>query len=128
MLVTHDLGVVARAADRVAVMYAGKIVETGTVEDIFYDPRHPYTWGLLRSLPAWAEEGQPLYTIPGMPPSLLYPPRGDAFACRNEYALAIDYQEAPPMFHVGGEHYAATWLLDERAPKIASPIGGGFHG
>ena len=128
VLVTHDLGVVARAADRVAVMYAGKIVETGTVEDIFYDPRHPYTWGLLRSLPAWAEEGQPLYTIPGMPPSLLHPPQGDAFACRNEYALAIDYQEAPPMFHVGGEHYAATWLLDERAPKIASPIGGGLHG
>ena len=128
VLVTHDLGVVARAADRVAVMYAGKIVETGTVEDIFYDPRHPYTWGLLRSLPAWAEEGQPLYTIPGMPPSLLHPPQGDAFACRNEYALAIDYQEAPPMFHVGGDHYAATWLLDERAPKIASPIGGGLHG
>ena len=128
VLVTHDLGVVARAADRVAVMYAGKIVETGTVEDIFYDPRHPYTWGLLRSLPAWAEEGQPLYTIPGMPPSLLHPPHGDAFACRNEYALAIDYQEAPPMFHVGGDHYAATWLLDERAPKIASPIGGGLHG
>lgn len=128
VLVTHDLGVVARAADRVAVMYAGKIVETGTVEDIFYDPRHPYTWGLLRSLPAWAKEGQPLYTIPGTPPSLLHPPKGDAFACRNEYALAIDYQEAPPMFQVSDTHFAATWLLDERAPKIASPLGGGFHG
>lgn len=128
VLVTHDLGVVARAADRVAVMYAGKIVETGTVEDIFYDPRHPYTWGLLRSLPAWAKEGQPLYTIPGTPPSLLHPPKGDAFACRNEYALAIDYQEAPPMFQVSDTHFAATWLLDERAPKIAPPLGGGLNG
>lgn len=128
VLVTHDLGVVARAADQVAVMYAGKIVETGTVEDIFYDPRHPYTWGLLRSLPAWAKEGQPLYTIPGTPPSLLHPPKGDAFACRNEYALAIDYQEAPPMFQVSDTHFAATWLLDERAPEIAPPLGGGLHG
>ncbi len=128
VLVTHDLGVVARAADRVAVMYAGKIVETGTVEDIFYDPRHPYTWGLLRSLPAWAKDGEPLYTIPGMPPSLLHPPKGDAFACRNEYALAIDYQEAPPMFRISDTHYAATWLLDERAPRITPPMGGGFHG
>lgn len=128
VLVTHDLGVVARAADRVAVMYAGRIVETGTVEDVFYDPRHPYTWGLLRALPAWAEEDQPLYTIPGTPPSLLHPPRGDAFACRNEYALAIDYQEAPPMFQVSDTHFAATWLLDERAPKIAPPLGGGLHG
>ena len=118
VLVTHDLGVVARAADRVAVMYAGKIVETGTAEDIFYDPRHPYTWGLLRSLPAWAKEGDPLYTIPGMPPTLVDPPMGDAFACRNEYALAIDYQEQPPMFQISGTHQAATWLLDERAPKI----------
>ena len=124
VLVTHDLGVVARAADRVAVMYAGRIVETGTVEDIFYDPRHPYTWGLLRALPAWAREGEDLYTIPGMPPSLLHPPRGDAFACRNEYALAIDYQEAPPMFQVSETHFAATWLLDGRAPKIAPPLGG----
>lgn len=127
VLVTHDLGVVARAADQVAVMYAGKIVETGTVEDIFYDPRHPYTWGLLRSLPAWAKEGQPLYTIPGTPPSLLHPPKGDAFACRNEHALAIDYQEAPPMFQVSDTHFAATWLLDERAPEIAPPLGGGLH-
>ena len=128
VLVTHDLGVVARAADRVAVMYAGRIVETGTVEDIFYDPRPPSTWGLLRSLPAWAKEDEPLYTIPGMPPSLLHPPKGDAFACRNEYALAIDYQEAPPMFQVSESHFAATWLLDERAPKIAPPLGGGLNG
>lgn len=128
VLVTHDLGVVARAADRVAVMYAGKIVEYGTTEDIFYDPRHPYTWGLLRSLPAWAEDGQPLYTIPGMPPTLINPPKGDAFACRNIYALAIDYQQAPPMFQISDTHYAATWLLDARAPKIDSPIGGRFHG
>jgi len=127
VLVTHDLGVVARAADRVAVMYAGKIVETGTVEDIFYDPRHPYTWGLLRALPAWAKDGEPLYTIPGMPPSLIDPPAGDAFACRNEYALAIDYQESPPMFPVSETHFAATWLLDERAPKIIPPVGGGCH-
>lgn len=125
VLVTHDLGVVARAADRVAVMYAGKIVETGTVEDIFYDPRHPYTWGLLRSLPAWAKDGEPLYTIPGMPPTLINPPKGDAFASRNESALAIDYQEQPPMFRISGTHQAATWLLDERAPKIKPPIGGG---
>ena len=128
VLVTHDLGVVARAADRVAVMYAGRIVETGTVEEIFYDPRHPYTWGLLRSLPAWAREGEPLYTIPGMPPELIDPPKGDAFACRNEYALAIDYEQAPPMFQISDTHFAATWLLDPRAPEIAPPVGGGTHG
>ena len=128
VLVSHDLGVVARAADRVAVMYAGKIVEIGTAEDIFYDPRHPYTWGLLRSLPSLAREGEPLYTIPGMPPTLIDPPRGDAFACRNEYALAIDYEETPPMFQISDTHYAATWLLDERAPKIAPPGGGGILG
>lgn len=127
ILVTHDLGVVARAADRVAVMYAGKIVETGTVDDIFYDPRHPYTWGLLRSLPAWAKDDEPLYTIPGLPPTLIHPPKGDAFACRNEYALAIDYQEAPPMFQISETHFAATWLLDERAPRITPPLGGGFR-
>ena len=124
ILVSHDLGVVARAADRVAVMYAGKIVEIGTAEEIFYDPRHPYTWGLLRSLPAYAKEKEKLYTIPGMPPTLINPPKGDAFAVRNEYALAIDYEEMPPMFRITETHYAATWLLDERAPEIKSPIGG----
>lgn len=119
ILVSHDLGVVARAADRIAVMYAGKIVEIGTCEDIFYDPRHPYTWGLLRSLPSLAKRDEELYTIPGMPPVLIYPPQGDAFACRNEYALGIDYEEMPPMFKVSDTHYAATWLLDERSPNVA---------
>lgn len=127
ILVSHDLGVVARAADRVAIMYAGRIVEIGTAEEIYYDPRHPYTWGLMRSLPALAKGGQ-LYTIPGIPPSLVHPPRGDAFACRNEYALAIDYEEAPPMFRVSDTHYAATWLLDERAPRVTPPIGGNANG
>ena len=121
MFITHDLGVVARVADRVAVMYAGKIIETGTAEDIFYDPRHPYTWGLLRSLPALSRGKETLPSIPGMPPTLIDPPQGDAFAPRNEYALAIDYEEAPPMFRVSDTHYAATWLLDERAPKITPP-------
>ncbi len=125
ILVSHDLGVVARAADRVAVMYAGKIVEIGTAEEIFYDPRHPYTWGLMRSLPAFSRGQDRLYAIPGMPPGLIDPPPGDAFACRNEYALAIDYEEAPPMFRVTDTHYAATWLLDERAPKVESPVKGG---
>lgn len=127
ILISHDLGVVARAADRVAIMYAGRIVEIGTAEEIYYDPRHPYTWGLIRSLPALAKGGE-LYTIPGMPPSLVHPPRGDAFACRNEYALAIDYEEAPPMFRVSDTHYAATWLLDERAPRVTPPIGGNANG
>ncbi len=128
VLVSHDLGVVARAADRVAVMYAGKIVEIGTVEEIFYDPRHPYTWGLLLALPSLAREGEPLYAIPGTPPSLLHPPKGDAFAPRNRYALAIDYEEAPPMFQITETHFAATWLLDERAPPVESPVKGGFYG
>lgn len=123
VFVTHDLGVVARVADRVAVMYAGKIVEIGTAEEIFYDPRHPYTWGLIRSLPAFSKGRDSLYTIPGMPPTLINPPSGDAFAYRNEKALAIDYEEEPPMFRVTDTHYAATWLLDERAPRIAAPVG-----
>ena len=127
ILVSHDLGVVARAADRVAVMYAGRIVEIGTAEEVYYDPRHPYTWGLMRSLPALARGKRALYTIPGMPPSLIDPPKGDAFAARNEYALAIDYEQAPPMFRVTDTHYAATWLLDPRAPKIESPLGGNVH-
>lgn len=122
ILVSHDLGVVARAADRVTVMYAGKIVENGTVEEIFYDPRHPYTWGLMRSLPAFCKGRERLYTIPGMPPVLIDPPKGDAFAQRNEYALAIDYEEQPPMFQISETHYAATWLLDQRAPKIVCPV------
>ncbi len=124
ILVSHDLGVVARAADRVAIMYAGKIVEIGTAEEVYYDPRHPYTWSLLQALPALSRGKNKLYTIPGMPPTLIDPPKGDAFACRNEYALAIDYEEQPPMFQITDTHYAATWLLDPRAPKIKRPIGG----
>lgn len=124
ILVSHDLGVVARAADRVAIMYAGKVVEIGTAEEVYYDPRHPYTWGLLQALPAWAKGKKSLQTIPGMPPTLIDPPEGDAFACRNEYALAIDYVEEPPMFRISDTHYAATWLLDPRAPKVERPIGG----
>ncbi len=118
VLVSHDLGVVARMADRVAVMYAGKIVEIGTAKEVFYDARHPYTWGLMRCLPALAKPGQGLYTIPGMPPTLIHLPKGDAFASRNEYALEIDHEEEPPMFKVSDTHYAATWLLDERAPNL----------
>ena len=127
ILVSHDLGVVARAADRVAVMYAGKIVEIGTAEEVYYDPRHPYTWALLRALPALANGKDALYTIPGMPPTLIDPPQGDAFACRNEFALAIDYEKQPPMFRITDTHFAATWLLDPRAPKITPPIGGTRH-
>lgn len=119
ILVSHDLGVVARAADRVAVMYAGKIVEIGTAEEVYYDPRHPYTW----ALPALATGSDALYTIPGMPPTLIDPPKGDAFASRNEYALAIDYEKEPPLLRVTDTHYAATWLLDPRAPRITPPIG-----
>lgn len=122
VLVSHDLGVVARVADRVAVMYAGKIVEIGTAEDIFYDPRHPYTWGLLSALPSRAVAGGKLKGIPGMPPNLLDPPPGDAFAERNPYALKIDYEHMPPMFAVSETHSAATWLLDERAPAVTPPV------
>ena len=121
VFVTHDLGVVARIADRVAVMYAGKIVEIGTVDEIFYDPRHPYTWGLLRSIPAFSRGKESLPSIPGMPPSLLHPPKGDAFASRNAYALEIDFEEEPPMFRVTDSHYAATWLLHPDAPKVEIP-------
>ena len=124
ILVSHDLGVVARCADRVAIMYAGKIVEIGTAEEVYYDPRHPYTWGLMQSLPALNKGKAELKTIPGMPPTLIDPPAHDAFACRNEYALEIDYYEQPPMFQITDTHYAASWLLDPRAPKVESPMGG----
>lgn len=127
VLVTHDLGVVARAADRVAVMYAGKIVEIGTVDEVFYDPRHPYTWALMQSHPAWNRGQKELRTIAGMPPTLIHPPAGDAFACRNPYALEIDYREQPPLFQISDTHYAATWLLDARAPQLTPPIGGKHH-
>ncbi len=118
IFVTHDLSVAAMAADRVAVMYAGRIVEIGRVEEIFLDPRHPYTWGLMRALPILSGGCRRLYSIPGMPPTLINPPKGDAFACRNEYALDIDYEEQPPMFPVTDTHFAATWLLDERAKGL----------
>ncbi|MBO4313893.1 MAG: ABC transporter ATP-binding protein [Desulfovibrio sp.] len=124
VFVTHDLGVVARVADRVAIMYAGKIVEIGTAEEIFEDPRHPYTWGLLRSLPVLSKGKKELAAIPGSPPSLIDPPPGDAFACRNPYALAIDYEEMPPLFRVTDTHFAATWLLAPEAPSIRFTEGG----
>lgn len=130
VLVTHNLGVAAQAADRVAVMYAGRIVECGTPEELFGDPRHPYTWGLLRAHPAWANRREPLYVIPGMPPSGIAPPPGDAFAPRNDEALAIDYVQAPPPFWVSETHWAATWLLDKRAPHVQRPTwkAGAEHG
>ncbi len=115
LFVTHDLGAAARIADRVAVMYAGKIVEIGTAEEIYKDPRHPYTWGLLQSLPLYSKGKEKLSVIPGMPPALLHPPKGDAFACRNVYALGIDYEQHSPMFPVSETHQAASWLLDQRA-------------
>lgn len=121
VFITHDLGVVAGMADRVAVMYAGKIVEYGTVDEVFYNPQHPYTWGLLNSMPTTETEAGSLEAIPGTPPDLLYPPKGDAFAARNAYALAIDHEEEPPMFKVSDTHFAATWLLDERAPEVTPP-------
>lgn len=121
VFVTHDLGAAARIADRVAVMYAGKIVEIGTAGEVFYTPCHPYTWGLLSSLPVLSGEERTLRCIPGMPPSLVDPPAGDAFARRNPYALAIDYEEMPPMFAVSDTHYAASWLLDARAPRVEPP-------
>lgn len=121
IFITHDLGVVANVADRVAVMYAGKIVEMGTVDDIFYNPQHPYTWGLLASMPSLEESDEELYAIPGSPPDLSKPVKGDAFAPRNPMALKIDFEEEPPMFQVSDTHYAATWLLHENAPKIEMP-------
>ena len=120
IFITHDLGVVANMADRVAVMYAGRIVEVGTVNEIFYDPRHPYTWALLSSIPD-LDSHEALEAIPGTPPYLLNPPKGDAFAARNKYALSIDFKSQPPFFKVSETHYAATWLLDKRAPKVEKP-------
>ena len=119
--ITHDLGVVANVADRVAVMYAGKIVECGGAEEVFYDPRHPYTWALLSSLPQLGIKGKPLFSIKGTPPSLFKAIEGDAFAARNPYALKIDFQREPPRFQVSPSHWAATWLLDPRAPKVEPP-------
>ena len=120
IFITHDLGVVANMADRVAVMYAGKIVEYGTEKEIFYDPKHPYTWALLSSIPD-VNSKEKLDAIPGTPPNMIYPPVGDAFALRSKYAMAIDFKKEPPFFKVSDTHYAATWLLDPRAPKVEMP-------
>jgi oligopeptide transport system ATP-binding protein len=119
--ITHDLGVVANVADRVAVMYAGQIVEYGTVREIFYDPRHPYTWALISSLPTLARKGEPLFAIPGTPPTLFNKISGDAFAPRNRFALNIDFEEEPPFFQVSDSHFAKTWLLDPRSPEADPP-------
>ena len=119
--ITHDLGVVAKVADYVAVMYAGKIVEKGNVEEVFYDPRHPYTWGLLSAMPDIETTDDLLYTIPGTPVNLMNKVQGDAFAERNIYALNIDKRLEPPMFKITDTHYAATWLLHEKAPKAEMP-------
>ena len=121
IFITHDLGVVANMTDRVAVMYAGKIVEYGKAEEIFYDPRHPYTWALLSSIPD-VDSKERLEAIPGTPPNMIYPPEGDAFAVRSKYAMAIDFKQEPPLFKVTDTHYAATWLLDPRAPKVKMPV------
>jgi oligopeptide transport system ATP-binding protein len=122
IFITHDLGVVANVADRVAVMYAGQIVEYGTVEDIFYNPKHPYTWGLLGSMPDLNNStDELLMAIPGSPPNLIDPPKGDAFAARNEFAMKIDFEMEPPMFKVSDTHYAKTWLLHPDAPVTPLP-------
>ncbi len=123
VFITHDLGVVANIADRVAVLYAGQVIELGTVKEVFYDPRHPYTWALLSSLPQLAQKNTKLYSITGTPPSLYNQIVGDAFAPRNPYCLEIDTVAEPPMFQVSDTHFAKTWLLDPRAPKIEKPEG-----
>ncbi len=120
IFITHDLGVVANISDRVAVMYAGSIIEIGTTEEIYYEPQHPYTWGLLASMPDIDTEGE-LYMIPGTPPNLIEEPKGDAFCYRNEFALKIDLEHRPPMFKITDTHYAATWLLHPYAPKVEMP-------
>ena len=121
IFITHDLGVVANMADRIAVMYAGKIVEYGTADDVFYHPAHPYTWALLASIPDLNSKGAKLEAIPGTPPNMIYPPVGDAFAARNKYALQIDFEQQPPMFPISDTHHAATWLLHPDAPKMEMP-------
>lgn len=119
--ITHDLGVVANVADRVGVMYGGQIVEYGNIEEIFFEPAHPYTWALLSSLPQLGVKGEELYYITGTPPSLYNVIKGDAFAPRNKYALNIDFEQEPPFFKISDTHYAKTWLLDPRAPKVEKP-------
>ena len=121
IFITHDLGVVANVADRIAVMYGGQIIEYGTAEDVFYEPAHPYTWALLSSLPQLGSKDEPLVYIKGNPPSFSEEIIGDAFAIRNDYAMKIDYVKEPPMFEISKTHYAKTWLLDPRAPKVEKP-------
>ena len=120
IFITHNMGVVANMADRVAVMYAGKIVEYGTAEEVFFDPKHPYTWALLSSIPD-VDSKERLDAIPGTPPNMIYPPKGDAFALRSKYAMKIDFEQQPPYFKLSDTHYAATWLLHENAPKVEMP-------
>lgn len=119
--ITHDLGVVAKVADRIAVMYAGDIIEVGQTEEVFFDAKHPYTWALISSLPQLGNKGEELYSIKGTPPNLFKEIKGDAFAPRNQYALKIDFVERPPFFKVTDTHYARTWLLDPKAPKVEPP-------
>lgn len=120
--ITHDLGVVATVADRVAIMYSGQIVEFGSCDEIFYDPRHPYTWALLSSLPQLGKKGEELYSIKGVPPNLFHKITGDAFAPRNPLALEVDFVAEPPYYKVSDSHYAKTWLLDKRSPKLEPPV------
>lgn len=120
IFITHDLGVVANIADRVNVMYAGKILETGTSEEVFFEPAHPYTWALLGSMPD-LDTKERLLAIPGTPPNMVDPPKGDAFAARNEYAMQLDFEQEPPFFKLSDTHYAATWLLHPKAPKVEIP-------
>jgi len=120
IFITHDLGVVANMADKIGVMYAGKIVEYGTSEDVFYSPAHPYTWALLSSMPD-LDTNEKLEAIPGTPPNMIYPPVGDAFAERNKYALKIDFEMQPPVFKISDTHSASTWLLHPDAPKVEMP-------
>ncbi|MFP4975765.1 ABC transporter ATP-binding protein [Paenibacillus sp. CN-4] len=122
IFITHDLGVVARMADRVAVMYAGQIVETGTVSEIFYDPRHPYTWGLLASMPSLDSKGEMLTAIPGTPPDLIKPPVGDAFALRSAYAMEIDFKQEPPVYQLSDTHFVKSWLMHPMAPAVEPPL------
>ena len=121
IFITHNLGVVAKIADYVGVMYAGKIIEYGTVFDIFYNPRHPYTWGLLSAVPEVSDDKGDLYSIPGTPPNLAEEIVGDAFAPRNPYAMAVDFKAEPPVFQLSKTHYVRSWLADERAPKVEMP-------
>ncbi len=121
IFITHDLGVVANVADRVVVMYAGRMQEIGTVDEIFYKPMHPYTWGLLASMPTLETDDDELYSIPGTPPDMIKPPKGDAFAIRSKFALKIDFEEQPPLFKVSDTHYVSSWLQHPQAPKLDPP-------